>query len=92
MNIPQKISEHFEYALKVDRNRPSFMEKPIIQTEDVKSQLKKLKSRKAPGPDSLKPELYKYITESMTIVNTLTEILNSIVHSGWALHNARKME
>ena len=60
MQIPIGISEHYECAMPVNRN-PNSMKNPIINKKDVICQLKKLKVGKSPGPDGIKPEIYKHL-------------------------------
>lgn len=53
-----------------------------ITSSEVKEALRKLKNKKAPGMDNLKPELYKALVESSICVEKLTECLNRILENG----------
>ena len=58
----------------------------------LKERLKKLKVGKAPGPDQLEPELYKYFLTSPRILDFFLKFLNSIIQesnvpSNWKLSN-----
>ena len=58
IKIPSIISEHYELARPDLPHVINNMKDPFISVEEVKAQLNRLKQGKAPGPDSLKPELY----------------------------------
>ena len=51
-------------------------------TDDIKRQIKKLKNRKAPGPDGLKPELFKIMKDSEICINGLKMSYKYILESG----------
>ena len=53
-----------------------------ITLQDTKTQLKKLKPGKAPGPDCIKSELYKYLVDDHDLIMLLTKIMNNILHEG----------
>ena len=55
------------------------MEHPKITTEQVKVCLQKLKNNKAPGPDELKPELYKCLVERETSLDIFSKCLQQEV-------------
>ena len=81
ITIPINIAEHFDCVMPIYRP-PVGMEEPIITMIEVTTQLKKLKTGKAAGPDTIKPELYKYISSNTNIIATLTTILNEIINEG----------
>ena len=49
----------------------------MITKEEVVSEIKKLKSRKAPGPDGISVEALKFFTDRMR--DTLSVIFNKVV-------------
>lgn len=53
------------------------MNYPVF-TEEVKRPLQRLKSRKASGPDKLKPELYKALKDSKTCLRSLTNCFQKV--------------
>ena len=81
INIPVQISEHLDCTMPVNSPIPH-MKEPKISCEDVENQIKKLKPGKAAGPDSLKPELYKYLVENPRVISTLAKIFNKILETG----------
>ena len=56
------------------------MEEPIITRNDVICPLMKIKEKKAPGPDGLKPELLKVLIEDNHCLEILTLGLNNILN------------
>ena len=66
------------------------MEEPEITVQDVKQQLQRIKEKKSPGPDGLKPDILKI--EQCTQV--LTYVLNKIMRqedmspNSWTLSKA----
>ena len=61
----KEIREHLEMALQISETKSS-IEDEIINEERVKQCLKKMKIKKAAGPDGIKPEFYKTFLESDT--------------------------
>ena len=91
VNIPRSLREHYDCAMEVEDTIGN-MREPIITEEEVKQQLKKLKIGKAPGPDKLKPELYKYMGSEQVFIQNVTKALNEIlemeeVPSQWTKSN-----
>ena len=58
------------------------MKKVNITLENIENQLKKLKINKAPGPDGIKPELYKNMVNSNTCKRALKQSYGKILESG----------
>ena len=93
IELPSGVAEHYEYAMRVDRKINNMKYTPITTT-DIKKQINKLRSGKAPGPDGLKPELYKYLQEDEQFLTIMKDIMNQIVSSGhipsnWSLSNTK---
>ena len=55
------------------------MEDPHITRDEVKSYMKKIKKKKASGPNKLKGETYNVLEQSELCVMTLRNILQSIM-------------
>ena len=53
-----------------------------MKREDINVQLMEIKAGKAPGPDAIRPELFKYLADEEYIVNNLTIIYNNIIETG----------
>ena len=58
-----------------------------ISTEDVKRQLNKIKCKKAPGPDGIKPDLIKALSESQICTQELATCLNNILNEEKVVEN-----
>ena len=58
------------------------MNSMIISVDDVKKQLKKLKSNKQPGPNKLKGEIYKWLIDSDYCLAAFVDALNEINRTG----------
>ena len=52
-----------------------------ITKSDIVNRLKKITVSKAPGPDTIQPELYKYFTKSDIILEKLVILLNHIIET-----------
>ena len=72
--IAQQLREHYDMAFKCEQKtpRPMIEEEAQISTNDIKTQLKKIKLRKAPGPDGIKAELFKVLVDSNKCTKELT--------------------
>ena len=79
IEFSRDLLDHYETVLTNIYIPLSKMTDPIIKNSEVKEQLKKIKNGKAPGPDSIKPELYKYILQNENLINLLTMLLNNIL-------------
>ena len=75
---PGHLEEHLDMAFT-----PKYiitpMSLPEITNKDVNDYFKKLKPNKAAGPDGIKPELYKFLTNNDTCINAIRISLNKII-------------
>ena len=62
-----------------DRYRKMTILNIDINEEKVENVLKKLKNKKAPGPDGLKNEMYKKLSDDKLTINTLTECYKKLI-------------
>ena len=77
-NIREQLREHLDMAFPIEKIiRP--MREPSITEKKVKSCLKRLKNKKAAGPDGLKSELYKTLGEDEECLKVLTKCLKNEV-------------
>ena len=53
------------------------MKEPMITKDKVKKCLQHQENKKTPGPDGLKPELYKTLTKDETYLEALAECLKN---------------
>ena len=70
-----------DYAFNIGVNI-CMMEPCQISEGDVKTQLKAIKKGKAPGPDEIKNELFKFLLEDRYFISKLAELLNEILEIG----------
>lgn len=81
------IREHLDMAVKVEKEVNN-MNKPQVTVIQVKESIRKLKDKKAAGPDCLKPELYKTLKDNQKFLETVTQCFNKILEgegipAGW---------
>ena len=79
--IHYTLQEHFDmiFEIKDENKYIKPMENPIIEENDLKQQIKKMKNKKSPGPDNIKIEIYKSIAENnYSCKRLLTEINKTI--------------
>ena len=55
------------------------MPKIVLDVDDVRRALGKVKKRKQPGPDKLKGEMYKSLKDNEKLVIHLTEAYNAVL-------------
>ena len=72
--FPSHLRELMDMALP-HRQGMSRMAPIQINSEDVKKAVSAMKNKTAPGPDKLKPELYKALVSTATGLEALTECL-----------------
>ena len=77
--MPAVLTEHMDSIATVMTRQCKPMEDDVITEEEVKKHLKRLKDKKAPGPDGLKSELYKMMTGSDTFIREITLSFNTIL-------------
>ena len=81
INIHVNLVEHFDMA--ADLSATGHINRMIdvrITSDNIRKQLNKLKGGKQPGPDGIKPEIYRWIKNSDTCVNTLTATMNKLLN------------
>ena len=67
------------------------MEEPEITVQDVKQQIKRIKEKKSPGPDGMKPDILKILGTDDQCTQVFTCALNKIIKqeemspNSWAL-------
>ena len=76
--FPSALREHFDCQLRI-KSTVHPMEDPHITRNEVRTYMKKIKKKKATGPDKLKGELYSVLEQSELCVMTLRNILQSIM-------------
>ena len=60
-------------------NAIPYLSSPVISDGDVTKYLTKLKNNKAPGPDNIKPDLYKILNKSIMCKTALANSLNNLL-------------
>ena len=75
------LAEHLDAtSINIIRPKPR-MDSIEITKSDIVYRLKKITVGKAPGPDTIQPELYKYFTNSDIILEKLVILLNHIIET-----------
>ncbi|KAI3378983.1 hypothetical protein SNEBB_003012 [Seison nebaliae] len=69
--------ENYKRAIEKDGEA---MRKPTITTKHIEQALKSTKTRKAAGPDGLKPEMYKALLTSEACTKKLAECMTEELH------------
>ena len=84
MMVPQELIEHYEMVGLNDlRKEVRFdMEEVFFTTGEVKKQLQNLKSKKKPGPNSMKPEIYKWMADSNACLEVFAHCVNKLMRDG----------
>ena len=84
MEIPVELIEHYEMVAKNDLRKDPIhkMELDKFTELEVMKELKRLKKGKTPGPDEVKPEVYKWIGEDRYCIESLTQSFNRVMESG----------
>ena len=87
INIPKNISEHFDYAMKVEKSIQNMNKDIEISEKEVEEQINRFKVGKALGPDQIKPEPYKYMKDDAKFIKILTKSLDYCIQTGSILDN-----
>lgn len=77
----REIREHLDMAMTMN-STVRHIEDEIINIDRVRSYLKKMKGRRASGPDDIKPEFYKAFLESDTLMQLLVKLLKELITTG----------
>ena len=78
--FPAELREHQDMAAPImNNNRIRNMKEIEINEEKITKRLKKLKEKKAAGPDGLKPEIYKVLANKKKSVNILSKCMQNEV-------------
>ena len=64
-HISTILHEHFDSACNVSTT--GYMEQPEITVQDAKQQLQRIKEKKSPGPDGMKPDIFKNLGYRRTV-------------------------
>ena len=80
IKYPKQLNEHMVLAMPIQKELNE-MRKPDLNVDKVRQTLKKLKAKKAAGPDTLKPELYKELAKSEVCTNKLSECLQKEIET-----------
>lgn len=94
--IPYHLREHMDMVVRIDNIiRP--MKEPVIDEERIKKCLKKLRNKKAAGPDGIKPEIYKAFLNSKICLETLVKcVKNELIGidkpGGWKKSRTKMIE
>ena len=88
-HISTILQEHFDSVGRVSIT--GYMEEPEITVQDVKQQIKRIKEKKYPGPDGMKPDILKILGTDDQCTQVMTCALNKIIKqeemspNSWAL-------
>ncbi len=78
---PEHLREHLDMVMMVNIINET---KPMILTEITESEveviLRKLKNKKAPGTDQIKPELYKSLANNKVCLKEITKCYNNLLN------------
>ena len=76
-NIPSILEEHFDMVEQINCSKA--MSKPDFTCNELKLHIRKIKNRRAPGPDNIKPDLLNIIGEDDYCIKELTHGMNNIL-------------
>ena len=80
IEIPSVLIEHYDMIGRANNKEYiRKMRKINFTQEDVKKQITRIKTGKQPGPDGLKPEIYKWLIGNEYCLSLLTECMNGIL-------------
>ena len=88
-----QLEEHLDAVMQVPHYIVPMKDYKVTIIE-LKRQLKKAKEKKSPGPDGIKAELYKVMTDSEKCLTELTKCYNNIIElgvkdDGWTISNTK---
>lgn len=90
IRFPNILREHLDVALENIKTPVQMMTNNNITKEDVITQLKNTTPGKTPGPDGLKPEFFKKMLESETVLDALSKGLSNTLTQGDVPDNWKK--
>ena len=86
IEVPFSLLDHYD-AVAMNNPSAEYVSKMydfVITMDDLKTQIKKIKCGKQPGPDKLKGEIYKWLLGSEICLQKFTTALNSVHMRQWA--------
>ena len=79
---PLHLREHMDMVGRVNMKEYIMkMPKVVISKEDVKEQIGRLKNGKQPGPDELKPEIYKWLGGNEQCLEMMAICMNKVLEN-----------
>ena len=78
IEIPINLREHYEMAFNIGETINP-MSKIEIHNEDIERTIRRMKNKKAAGPDGIKIEIYKEVIKIPNIRDLLTKLLQNIL-------------
>ena len=83
-SIPSALREHFDAVVRINltNSRQSIMEEPLIQSKEIEEHLRNMKSKKAPGPNGIKNDLIKCLSNCEIFRKLLWLYYNDILDGG----------
>lgn len=83
VSVPIELREHMDMVGRANMtDYIGKMSKVIFGKEDIREQISQLKVGKQPGPDKLKPEIYKWLNQSEYCIEVITNCMNEILETG----------
>lgn len=76
----RELREHLDMGFEV-REEIGFLQENIVDKEKLIKCLKKIKSKKAPGPDGIKPEFIKIFLESEILLESMLRVLKQAIQT-----------
>ena len=82
-NIPTDLVEHYSMTRgRVEDIIRRRMDGIVVNKEEVKKAVRRMKSGKQPGIDGIKAEVYKWMLESEVCVNAMCKYYNDVLEKG----------
>ena len=80
--VTRGMVEHMEMLGKAPKVI-KYMDEPMITAKEIKDALRDLKNKKkSPGPDNIKPEIYKALGESNKTIEKIQQCFNELSPTG----------